>query len=141
MSRVAAIVLLLCATQAHADSGDALSHAFEGAFQIANAYDYAQTINTARRPDCYRENDPFTRRIIGVHPSSGAVGAMWAAQAGAHLLVTRWLDREVDATDQSGWKAARWIWHGLTLGNAVMNVMRNNEIGLRPFGDGSNCGR
>jgi hypothetical protein len=76
-------------------------------FQSLNAIDYAQTINIARQPDCYREADPVTSGLIGQHPSTGAVVAMWAVQAGAHYYVTRWLDREVDATDAEGWRVVR----------------------------------
>jgi hypothetical protein len=93
---------------------------------------YAQPIETARRPNCYVEEDPFTRRIIDHHPSSGAVGAMRAAQAGMHLLVTHWRDREGDATDATWWRVARW--DGVTLGDALRNVVHSEQIGLRPFG-------
>ncbi len=109
----------------------------EFAFQALNAVDYAQTINIARRPDCYHETDSVTSRLIGAHPSSGAVAGMWAAQATAHYYVTRWLDREVDSTDATGWRITRWIWLGATFWMAGHHVVQNHSIGLRPFSGGA----
>lgn len=111
----------------------------EIAYQVTNAVDFAQTVNTARRPDCYRESDLVTSQIIGSHPSTQSVEAMWAIQSAAHYLVSNWLDREAEATGSRSWEVARIIWHGAMLGNSIRNVVANERIGLRPFGSGSNC--
>ncbi len=108
----------------------------ELAYQVLNAADFAQTVNIARRPDCYIESNPVTSRLIGEHPSTGAVAGAWAAQAMAHYLVSNWLDREVDATDAKGWRVTRSIWQALTIGMAGYNVARNHNMSLRAFGDG-----
>ena len=127
-----------CATLEQPRSPDTIaSGALEAAFQTSNAIDYAQTINTARRPDCLAETGPTTSQIIGEHPTESRVAAMWVAQSAVHYLVTAWLDREVDATDGTGWRVARMLWHGVAPGDSLRNVVHNSEIGLRPFGDGA----
>jgi hypothetical protein len=109
----------------------------EIAYQIANGYDFAQTVNTARGAKCgYYEKDPVTSQIIGTHPTVPAVEGMWAAQALGHYLISNWLDREIDATDSDAWRGVRIIWFALTLGNAVHNDVANARIGLTPFGSG-----
>jgi hypothetical protein len=104
----------------------------ELAFQAVNAVDWSQTLQTARSPGCYREND--SAWAIGEHPSERSVAAAWAVQAGAHLAVSAWLDREVDATDSRGWRVTRAVWQVATIGIETRNVVRNANAGLRPFG-------
>lgn len=110
------------------------SAALETAYQLASAVDYSTTVNLARRPDCYHESIFPTRQFLGEHPSVTGVEAYWAASSVAHYEVSRWLDREVDATDSDGWRAARWAWHIATIAVSVRADISNYRIGLRPFG-------
>lgn len=115
--------------------------AVEVVYQVANAYDFAQTVNTARRPDCgYYERDPFTKTLVGEHPPQGQVEGVWAAQAVFHYAVSNWLANEVDATDSNWWRAALVTWQVLTIADSVHNVVHNQSIGLRPFGAGCKNG-
>lgn len=132
-----AIVLSLSACSALPRARESV--AAEVVFQTANAVDWSQTINTARRPDCYVENDPVTRAMFGQHPSSGEVGAAWALQATLHLAISGWLDRQVEATDAEGWRAVRIAWQILTIVNAGKNIRDNHSVGLRPFGKADIC--
>jgi hypothetical protein len=107
-------------------------------YQSLNAADFSETINAARRPDCYRESDWPTADLIGSHPTEGRVYGAWSAYGLAHWAISSWLDREVDATDSRAWRIARAAWHVLTIGNAAWHVARNYGGGARPFGRG--CG-
>lgn len=122
-------------------TGDAFPSAgLELAYQLASGLDYATTVNTARRPDCYREVAIPTRQILGDHPSVNGVKAYWALTAVAHVAVSAWLDREVEATDSDGWRTARIAWHVISMVSAAestRNYVNNTKIGLRPFGAGA----
>lgn len=113
------------------------SAALEGVYQVASGFDYATTVNIARRSDCYQESAFPTRQILGPHPSVSGVEAYWAASSVAHFAISRWLDREIDATDSDGWRAARIAWHVITIGVSVRQDIHNSDIGLRPFGAGA----
>lgn len=108
----------------------------ETTFQVLNAVDFSQTVNTARRPDCYEEGDPLARAIIGEHPSEAGVIAYGVAYGAAHYAISAWLDRQVEATDDDGWIWIRKGWHLVTIIGAADNVIHNHSIGLRPFSSG-----
>ena len=91
----------------------------ESAWQTLHAIDAAQTMAIAM-DDCYEEQDPITRRIIGRHPEPLAVVGWWAASAAGHLWVSSRLE-------------GRWLaaWQAITIigtGNAVIN---NHGVGIR----------
>lgn len=113
------------------------SAALEGVYQVANGLDNATTINLARRPDCYREVGFPTAEALGHHPSPQSVEAYWVVESALHFTVSHWLDREVDATDNNGWRAARIVWHVVTIAGATRGAVDNYRIGLRPFGAGA----
>jgi len=141
MLALAAVLTTGCTTlRAPTRTPDSFPSAgFEAAYQVSNAFDFATTVNTARRPDCYHEAGFPTEQIIGRHPSSSSVEAYWAVSSAVHYTVSRWLDREVDATDSDVWRAARWTWHVLTIAASVKADVNNYRIGLRPFGTGATC--
>lgn len=139
MSPKASAVIALLLTGCSTAPREPESRAAEAVWQTANAYDWSQTINTARRPDCYVEKDPVTKAMFGPHPSESEVGLGWAIQATLHFLVSGWLDRKVQDTDADGWKATRAIWQIITLANTAKNIADNRAIGLRPFGKEDPC--
>lgn len=108
----------------------------EVAWQAVHAVDFAQTDMTARDPDCYKESAWPTANIIGSHPSQAGLAAYWAAESAAHYAVSRWLDREEDATGSRAWGWARTAWYAVTIGASLDNVVHNHSIGLHPFGNG-----
>ena len=97
----------------------------EGAWQALHAADVAQTLQIARNPDCFYEKDPVTSRLIGKHPSQGAVLAWGAGTAAAHAIVTHELEKH---------DAPRWVrrtWQAVTIGGKAQVVGANWSIGLR----------
>jgi hypothetical protein len=144
----AAVVLTGCATltgKTEVTGDDFPSAGLELAYQLASGLDYSTTVNIARRPDCYREVGFPTRQILGEHPSVSGVKAYWALTGVAHIAVSAWLDREVEATDEDAWRAVRIAWHVISMVSAAESTHRyleNTKIGLRPFGTGADptCG-
>lgn len=112
----------------------------EEVFQALTMVDFATTVSAARKPACYDELGIPTAAIIGKHPSVGGVEGYWAVYSTAHLLTASWLDREVDATDATGWKVARRIFQVASIIDAGYAVQNNWRIGLRPFQGPGSCG-
>lgn len=106
----------------------------EAAYQVLNAYDFAQTVMVARNPIQYGEGAWPTRSIIGFHPKTGAVLAFGALLGLSHYAVTAWIDREADATGSDAWNIARWAWRIGSLADPAYNVSHGRSLGLRPFG-------
>lgn len=131
----AQLVLVMCApiaALALAACSDLPISRTEQVYQVANALDWAETINVARRPDCYAEGGWPTKSIIGAHPSVGSVVIFGAAQAVLHALVSTWLDRE-------GWARTLAVWQASTISIESYDVVHNTRMGLRPFASGSDC--
>jgi hypothetical protein len=96
----------------------------EIAWQSLHGIDAVQTLAIARDPDCFQEEslDP----LIGKHPSEGIV-VLWAAAASVlHFLVTDWL------ADHDNPALVR-VWEGITIATTGYVVVRNIQIGVRPF--------
>jgi hypothetical protein len=108
----------------------------ETIYQSLLAADAAQTVNIARRPDCYTEIGLF-RNIGGSHPSEGGVAASWAVVATGHSIVSGFLSRQADDSDGKGWRYAYNIWQAVTIADRIQGVYRNHRDGLRPFGSGA----
>lgn len=114
----------------------------EAVWQVLNVVDTAQTVNIARRPDCFREVDPLTSRLIGSKPDTAEVLAVGLAYAWAHDRISGWLDRKTEAAIVDGresrgaWYVARFSWHAVGLFTKARVVANNHAIGMRPFGDG-----
>jgi hypothetical protein len=117
-------------------------NSYEYAFHALNAVDMGQTINIAKRPDCWREVGFPTEYLVGNHPSESEVYATILLYSVGYHYANRWLDKKVDkafATDDPN----RGIWY---VGRAVFNVgwifakadtvIDNHDQGLRPWGDG-----
>lgn len=111
----------------------------EVTFQTLNAVDFSETIDDARSPSCYQENDPFTRAMIGEHPSSKGVAEAWAVYAVGHYAVTAWLDREIEANDSDTWRVIRFVWHVGTIAGEVHSLADNARAGLTPFQGKRRC--
>lgn len=104
----------------------------EAAYQVLAFVDYGQTSNVASRPDCLHELGP-AQTFIGHQPDEGHVTGYFALMGTSHYFVTRWLQREVDATDSRGWA---WALHGWEIGSIVLEgvtVANNYKRGVRPF--------
>ena len=99
----------------------------EAAWQLLHAVDTAQTIHIARAPECFYENAPLTRAIIGKHPSEAEVAAIMVGYSMLHQYVSRRLE--------GNWLRAFQV---VSIANTARNVANNHRIGLRPFGAG--CG-
>lgn len=112
----------------------------EEVFQALNAVDFSTTISIARKPKCYSEIGDPASDLIGTHPSEGKVYAYWAVYSTANLVVSSWLDTEVDATDAVGWKIAQRAFQAFSIANSAYSVQRNWRIGLRPFQGAGDCG-
>ena len=97
----------------------------ETAYQALSLYDTAQTVQTARHPECYSESDPLTSAILGSHPRPNAVIGYGIARAGLHAFVTDWMQK-----DGASPTALR-IWQGLTIVYEANDVRKNAVIGLR----------
>ena len=102
----------------------------EKVWQAMHLVDVAQTINGAARDDCFQEENPITRRLIGRKPSTDAVIVWGVAMAIAHYSLDRWLTRTGRA-DQPGWRALRY----LAVAEKGFTVGRNHAEGTRVFGD------
>lgn len=135
MHRTAIIVLVTCLSGCviRLDGVSRWQPAIEDVYQAASAVDFAQTVNIARRHDCYNEIGRPTRLVIGSKPSVGRVWAWWAVQASAHAAISDWLLREADANGDS--PAWYYVWEAATLGYTGYNIMHASADQLRPFGD------
>ena len=97
----------------------------ELAYQAVHAVDTLQTLQIARHPKCYAENDQAW--LIGAHPSEGDVLAWGIGLAALHAAVMKALaDREAPRWIQAGWQM-------VTLGMPAYDVAHNARIGLGPF--------
>lgn len=100
----------------------------EKVWQSMHVIDVMQTYNgPASRPECFREADPFTKRIIGEHPSKESVVA-WGIGSG---LLFHWLAKKADESDnyytKYGFYGFALLTKGITIGN-------NERIGMHFYG-------
>jgi hypothetical protein len=108
----------------------------ERAWHVSNTLDYAQTVNIAKRPDCFREVDPVTSAVFGEQPSKRTVAVEYIVTTAAHRMIADWLTRKAENSDSTAWYRAANAWHWGTLAYSVRTVARNHSIGMRPFGNG-----
>ncbi len=106
----------------------------EGAWQVLNGIDMAQTDHLSRAGSCFNEQDPLSRALVGEHPTRAEAAALGLMYAAGHNLVSRWLDRKVEADSGDGWRNFRTAWHVVGIGYKTAIVARNHEIGLRVGG-------
>lgn len=103
----------------------------EIAWQSVHALDVLQTVQIAKNPHCFHEDDPFSKRLIGEHPSQGQVVAWGVAFAAVHMSVGAALEH---------WEAPGWVqvgWQYLTLGAASRAVINNYQQGIGVFNSDS----
>jgi hypothetical protein len=104
----------------------------EYVWQGAHLVDVAQTMQIARNPDCYREDNRFTSQLIGDHPSEGDVAAWGIGTSLFHAGITSILvDLEAPRWVIAGWQAVTIV----AVGDAVAN---NFDEGLTPT-DSRDC--
>lgn len=108
----------------------------ETIYQSLLVLDASQTVNLARRPDCYYERGLF-REIGGEHPSEGGVALSWAVVSTTHSIVSGFLSRQADDSDGKGWRFMYNAWQAVTIADRVRGVYNNHQNGLRPFGSGA----
>jgi len=104
-------------------------------WQTENFIDMGQTLNTAARPDCYKEVNPITAGLIGKHPSKGEVVGISVAYGVGHLVVSKLLDRQAHKTGTKFWKYTEWFWHVIGLFTKTVTVVDNYDNGLRLFSE------
>lgn len=140
---IALAILLMAACCTGCATLESSSTKAEAVWQGLNALDTAQTVNIARRPDCFSEVDPLTSTLIGKKPDTAEVLAVGLAYAWAHDRVSGWLDRKVESAvvndrNVGGWYVGRFLWHAVGLVGKAHTVNNNHRIGMRPFG--AECG-
>ena len=107
----------------------------ELAWQTENFIDMGQTLNTAARPDCYKETNSITALLIGNHPSKGAVVGISVAYSLGHLLISKAIEHKVHKIDSKGWKYIEGFWHAIGLFTKTTTVVDNYNNGLRLFSE------
>lgn len=87
----------------------------EGAFVVATALDWGQTMDIANHPDLYERN-----RILGRHPSNATINTYFATSILIHAVVADQLHGK--------WRTA---WQATWIGLEVGTVQRNYALGIR----------
>ena len=93
-------------------------------WQALHAGDVAQTNQIAKNPDCYREANTVTSRLIGEHPGQGDVLAWGIGTAVLHGLITVWLEN----ADVQPW--VRTAWATVSIGATGYTVADNMAQGI-----------
>jgi hypothetical protein len=93
-------------------------------WQTAHAFDVAQTVQIAKNPECYRETDPVTSRLIGEHPSQGGVYAWGIGTAALHAGVSALLEKY----DAKPW--VKGVWKAVSFTTVIYTVNNNFNEGL-----------
>lgn len=115
------------------------SRVAEKTWLTLHAVDTMQTVQIARRPECYRESNPFASAVYGSDtPSESRVLVTNVALAFVHSAVSRWFDDNVAASQLAddgnvgGWYVGRIAWHTVSLLGTGGAVIGNFSIGLTP---------
>lgn len=101
----------------------------EQTWQAIHLIDTGQTLHIARAPECYYENAPLTRAIIGKHPNEAEVAAIMIT----YSLLHDYISDRLRERENLAWLRAFQV---VTILNSGRNVIHNHQIGLRPFGSG-----
>jgi hypothetical protein len=97
----------------------------EATYQAFSAYDTAQSMQQAKRPDCYQESRFPTVNLLGRHPSASSQLEWGVARGAIHIGVTSLLEAE----DAPVW--VRRVWQGVTIGIEAGESWHNQTLGLR----------
>lgn len=98
------------------------TRAEETVYQVARAFDAAETYRIACYPAQWYETNPY----LGVHPARAKIAAWAVLGSVGHLAITHYL-----ATHD----APPWLlrtWEGLGIGLEVYELGENRRHGLRP---------
>lgn len=98
-------------------------------WQLVHGIDVLQTINGPAQSNCYIENDPITKRLIGERPSTGEVIGWGIGSGLLHYGISKGLER----IGAKPW--IKGVWQGTMIGYATSAVVSNHRKGIRPWGD------
>lgn len=152
MKKIIALVAILFATSANADMrpGERINvlglpmSKVELTWQVLNVIDAGQTINIARRPDCFREVGFPTQALIGEHPSESKVYATMALYSVAFHYASKWLEnkdtRNYQGDYNSPWHVARVTFNIILISSKLYTVVNNYNVGVKPW-SGGGCPR
>lgn len=103
--------------------------------------DTMQTMQIARNPECYWEDNKLAAGIYGTkHPDENRVMITNVLLGLVHSRVSRWLDDGVarskfaDDGNVGGWYVGRIAWHTLSIGLTTAAVSNNFRRGIGPTG-------
>ncbi|MBL4623360.1 MAG: hypothetical protein JKY89_13275 [Immundisolibacteraceae bacterium] len=98
--------------------------------QALHAIDFAQTLQTAKYPDCLYESFPVTRKIIGKQPSKQSVILRGVTTS----YLSAQLDHYIYKSDLStGWKDfLGYVMVGVTADTIIKNYGIGIRIGAKP---------
>lgn len=103
-----------------------------------NIIDMGQTLNIARRPDCYTEHNFLTRALIGEHPSTQSVIISSVAFSLVYRAASQFIEEHdhinEDGNHDTPWVLAKYSLNVLGLLTKGTTVFNNYKIGLKPFG-------
>lgn len=106
---------------------------YEANYQALTVVDYTQTLDIVRRPDCLHELGLLTTPVIGSEPTATGVTSWFVVMDIAHLAISNWLNREVDATDSNRWRTVRATWRVFSIGFEGLTVGQNFQRGIEPL--------
>lgn len=107
--------LLLSSTLLAGDAWTRNDKILEGAFVLATALDWRQTLDIKNHPRLYEQN-----QIMGRHPSDATVNTYFVSSILLHAVVAD----QLHGKWRSAWQC---VWIGLEVGT----VQRNYELGIR----------
>lgn len=108
-------VLLLSSTLLAGDPWSKKDKVLEGAFLVATALDWKQTLDIKKHPNLYEQNS-----IMGRHPSDATINTYFVSTIVLHALVAD----QLHGKWRTAWQAT---WIGLEIGT----VQRNYALGIR----------
>lgn len=108
-------------------SGCASMSTEEKVWQGMHAIDTLQTLQISRNPECFKEADPITSRLIGKHPSEGKVIAWAITSSYLYHKMAEKVEKSDSFISKAGFYGFTLLTKGITIGN-------NERIGLHFYG-------
>lgn len=105
--------------------------------------DTMQTVQIARNPQCFWEDNKVAAAIYGTkHPDDDRVMLTNVLLGFVHSRVSRWFDDGVDRSfsaedgNEGLWYVGRIAWHAVSIGASAAAVSNNYRRGIGPTGTG-----
>ena len=95
----------------------------EYVFHTLNAIDMFQTISAAKKPGCYQEANPLTRRLIGKNPSSDSI----VISSIAYSVLYHYGSDMIDKSSLPKW--TKNVTFSLGIAAKLNTVVNNHRIG------------